>query len=101
MEKRLTTTYILSLLDLMCTMYFENLFGNIEGNPFGAFLMAAPIAVVLYKVYAVGIGLYVLKLARQNKFAVVSSWLLFGVYTSLAVYHLILIGYSHYLLFLW
>ena len=90
MTKRLLTTYLLSLLDLCCTLYFVSLYGiGIEANPIGVTLLQIPIVAVLYKVLAVALCLYVIYRFRGYKVAKIGSYAVFAIYVGLTVYHTI------------
>lgn len=89
MKQRLMTTYALNLVDLAFTLFLVSLYGvGIEDNPFGAFLIGNHFAIP-YK--AVAVGLLFLLLYRLDKRAHravnAASWVLFGVFAALCVYH--------------
>lgn len=94
-------TYLLSLFDLACTLYLTARFGNdIEGNPFGQWLLSDKWATVIFKVVVVGAMIYLLYRFRSYDIARYGMYIACGVYTLLAIYHLYLIGKIHYILFL-
>lgn len=89
MKVRLIITYIFNLIDLIATMYLVSLFGlSVEGNPIGRWLIRTNL-VYLFKIGLVGglllaIGL----LGKINKKAAnIGSWVLLMVFTSLILYH--------------
>lgn len=89
MKVRLAITYIFNLIDLIATMYLVSLFGlSVEGNPIGRWLIRTNL-VYLFKIGLVGglllaIGL----LGKINKKAAnIGSWVLLMVFTSLILYH--------------
>ena len=100
MKARLITIYILSLLDVAFTLYFQAKFGDIEANPFGKLLIKKSIVAIIYKVIIVGGSLLIIYNRSYNKLAVVMSWLLFVVFTLLTIYHIVIIGVLHYILFI-
>lgn len=88
MKQRLMTTYALNLVDLAFTL-LVSLYGiGIEGNPIGTYLIGNHLAIP-YK--AVAVGLLFLLLYRLDKRAHravnAASWVLFGVFAALCVYH--------------
>lgn len=89
MKVRLIITYIFNLIDLIATMYLVSLFGlSVEGNPIGRWLIRTNL-VYLFKIVVMGglllaIGL----LGKWNKKAAnIGSWVLLTVFTSLILYH--------------
>lgn len=89
MKARLAITYIFNLIDLIATMYLVSLFGlSVEGNPIGRWLIRTNL-VYPFKIGLVGglllaIGL----LGKINKKAAnIGSWVLLTVFTSLILYH--------------
>lgn len=99
MKTRLIITYILSLLDLAFTLYLQYRLGDIETNPFGRALLENTFLAIAYKVVIVGAALIVIYSA-QNKFADVMSWVLLAVFGALTIYHIVLIGTAHYIIFI-
>ena len=92
MTKRLLTTYLLSLLDLCCTLYFVSLYGiGIEANPIGVAFLQIPTLAVLYKVLGVGLCLWVLYKFRGHRIAQIGSYAVFAIYAGLAVYHAVIV----------
>ena len=89
MKARLAITYIFNLIDLIATMYLVSLFGlSVEANPIGRWLIQTNL-VYPFKIGVVGglllaIGL----LGKINKKAAnIGSWVLLTVFTSLILYH--------------
>ena len=73
-------TYILSLLDLFFTLYEASIFGvDIELNPFGKILITNVPLGIFYKVAIVGFCLYLLWKFREQKSALWSARILFGL----------------------
>lgn len=94
-------TYILSLLDLAFTLYFKYRFGDsIEGNPFGRLLLTNEWFAVIFKVVVVGVAVYLLYRFRKHDLAIVCINLTFAAYACLTVYHVVLMGITHYILFM-
>lgn len=88
---RLIIAYILNLFDLGMTQYFISKYGiSVEGNPIGRWLFAHPILLLIYKLGLVAILLLVLYHFRNNRVANIGSWIILGVYITLAIYHIIL-----------
>lgn len=95
-----TLTYLLSLFDLACTLYLTARFGvDIEANPFGKWLLSDTWATVIFKVAVVGAMLYLLNRLKEYKLAQYGIYLVFAVYVALAVYHIVLIGRVHWIMF--
>jgi len=89
-------TYLLSLFDLGCTLYLTARFGdNIEGNPFGKWLLSDKWATVIFKVVVVGAMIYLLWRFKNYDIARWGMYIACGVYLLLALYHLALIGTVH------
>lgn len=89
-------TYLLSLFDLACTLYLTARFGNdIEGNPFGKWLLSDKWATVIFKVVVVGALIFLLWRFRDYDIARWGMYIAYGVYLLLALYHLALIGAVH------
>ena len=99
MKTRLMITYILSLLALGSTLSLQHRFNNIEANPFGKILLKSKFLVIFYKVVIVGIALIIIYL-EQSEFTNIISWALLLIFTALDIYHAVLIGRVHYILFL-
>lgn len=100
MKARLITIYILSLLDLAFTLYLQGRFGDIEANPFGEMLLSNIVSAVFYKVIVVLIALLVLWHTRENKLTQAFSELILLVFILLTMYHIGIISYTHYILFI-
>lgn len=100
MKARLITIYILSLLDLAFTLYLQAKFGEIEANPFGEMLLSNIVSAVFYKVVVVLIALLVLWHTRENKLTRTFSELILLVFVLLTMYHVGIISYTHYILFI-
>lgn len=93
-------TYSLSLFDLACTLYLTARFGtDIEANPIGKWLLSDTTATIIFKVVVVGAMLYLLDRLKEYKLAQYGLYLVFAVYVVLAVYHIVLIGRVHWILF--
>lgn len=93
-------TYILSLFDLGCTLYLTAKFGNdVEGNPIGKWLLSDKWATVIFKVVVVGAMIYLLYRFKNYDLARYGMYLALGVYTLLAIYHVVLIGKIHWIMF--
>lgn len=94
-------TYILSLLDLVFTLYFKYRFGNdIEGNPIGKLIIQNTFIAVLVKVALVGIAILLLYWLRNCQLAVIGIKIALCVYATLVAYHLFLISKVHYIMFI-
>ena len=92
--KRLLFSYLLNLFDLVATLLLIFRYGlDIEVNPFGRILLAQPVIAVIYKVVIIGLCLFTLYIFRYNKIAVISSYLILGVYALLGVYHIYIMTY--------
>lgn len=88
---RIIVTYILNIFDLCMTLHYTKKFGlEVESNPFGRWLLSEPYRILIYKILVVGLLLFILWISRENKISAISSWIVLGVYTVLAVYHIIL-----------
>lgn len=89
MKARLAITYIFNLIDLIATMYLVSLFGlSVEGNPIGRWLIRTNL-VYPFKIGLVGGLLLAIGLLgkRNKKTANIGSWVLLTVFTSLILYH--------------
>lgn len=89
MKVRLIITYIFNLIDLIATMYLVSLFGlSIEANPIGRWLIRTNL-VYPFKIGLVGGLLLAIGLLgkRNKKAANIGSWVLLTVFTSLILYH--------------
>lgn len=100
MKPRLIAIYILSLLDLAFTLYLTHRFGKVEANPFGKLLLKNIVLVIFYKVFVVGGALALLYRYSDNTLSVIMSWVLLAVYAALLIYHISIVGVSHYILFI-
>ena len=96
MKARLITIYILSLLDLAFTLYLQAKFGEIEANPFGAILLKDKFIACFYKIVIVGLACYILYELKQSTI----SKVLLAIFILLTIYHIALISYTHYILFM-
>lgn len=89
-------TYLLSLFDLGCTLYLTARFGNdVEANPFGKWLLSDKWATVIFKVVVVGAMIYLLWRFKNYDIARYGMYVACGVYTALAIYHIVLIIKIH------
>lgn len=89
-------TYLLSLFDLACTLYLTARFGNdVEANPFGKWLLSDKWATVIFKVVVVGALIFLLWRFRDYDIARWGMYIACGVYTALAIYHIVLIVKIH------
>lgn len=89
MKARLAITYIFNLIDLIATMYLVSLFGlSVEANPIGRWLIQTNL-VYPFKIGVVGGLLLAIGLLgkRNKKAANIGSWVLLTVFTSLILYH--------------
>lgn len=100
MKTRLLVVYILSMLDLAFTLYLTHRFGNIEANPFGKLLLKDTLLAILYKIFVVGVALLLLYHYRDNTLSQVMSWILLVLFICLVIYHIVVIGITHYILFI-
>jgi len=100
MKSRLIVIYILSIVDLAFKLYLTHRFGDIEANPVGKLLLKDTLLAILYKVFVVGIALILLYHYRDNKLSQVMSWILLVVFICLVIYHIVLVGIVHYILFI-
>ncbi len=89
MKVRLIVTYIFNLIDLIATMYLVSLFGlSVEGNPIGRWLIRTNLVYPFKIVVMGGLLLAIGLLGKINKKAAnIGSWVLLMVFTSLILYH--------------
>ena len=89
MKARLAITYIFNLIDLIATMYLVSLFGlSVEGNPIGRWLIRTNLVYPFKIVVIGGLLLAIGLLGKRNKKAAnIGSWVLLTVFTSLILYH--------------
>lgn len=89
MKARLAITYIFNLIDLIATMYLVSLFGlSVEGNPIGRWLIRTNLVYPFKIVVMGGLLLTIGLLGKRNKKAAnIGSWVLLTVFTSLILYH--------------
>lgn len=89
MKARLAITYIFNLIDLIATMYLVSLFGlSVEGNPIGRWLIRTNLVYPFKIVVMGGLLLAIGLLGKINKKAAnIGSWVLLMVFTSLILYH--------------
>ena len=86
------TIYVLNLFDCGVTLWFYFLFGiGIESNPFGVALLQNPIITVIFKVIVIGLALLVLYQYKDRKIAKTGTSVILGVYSLLAIYHVVMI----------
>lgn len=87
MAIRLILTYVLNIIDLIATMLLVKRFGlEIEGNPIGTWLIETNL-VWFVKVVGVGAVMLLLCKFKNNKLAIVGSWITLITFSLLAVYH--------------
>lgn len=88
MKVKLIVIYILNIIDLIATMLLVKRFGlEIEGNPIGKWLIETNL-VWFVKVVGVGVALLLLYKFKNNKLAIVGSWITLITFSLLAVYHI-------------
>ncbi len=87
MAIRLILTYVLNIIDLIATMLLVKRFGlEIEGNPIGTWLIETNL-VWFVKIFIVGVVMLLLCKFKNNKLAIVGSWITLITFSLLAVYH--------------
>lgn len=88
MKVKLIVIYVLNIIDLIATMLLVKRFGvQIEGNPIGKWLIETNL-VWFVKVVIVGAALLLLFKFKNNKLAIVGSWITLITFSLLAVYHI-------------
>lgn len=89
MKARLIATYVFNVIDLIATMYLVSLFGlSVEGNPIGRWLIRTNLVYPFKIVVMGGLLLTIGLLGKRNKKAAnIGSWVLLMVFTSLILYH--------------
>lgn len=88
MRVKLIVIYILNIIDLIATMLLVKRFGlEIEGNPIGKWLIKTNL-VWFVKVVVVGVAVLLLYKFKNNKLAIVGSWITLITFSLLAVYHI-------------
>lgn len=89
MKVRLIITYIFNLIDLIATIYLISLFGlSVEGNPIGRWLIRTNLVYPFKIIVMGGLLLTIGLLGKINKKAAnIGSWVLLMVFTSLILYH--------------
>lgn len=83
--------YLLNIIDYLFTAYWVHKFGiEIEANPIGRWMFENNVAWV-YKIFIVG-GLLALigYLIKKCPKAIISAYILLGVYAGLVVYHIVI-----------
>ena len=87
MKVKLIVIYILNIIDLIATILLVKSFGlEIEGNPIGKWLIDTNL-VWFVKIVIVGAALLLLYKFKNNKLAIVGSWITLITFSLLAVYH--------------
>ena len=88
MKVKLIVIYILNIIDLIATTLLVKRFGiQIEGNPIGKWLIETNL-VWFVKIFIVGAALLLLFKFKNNKLAIVGSWITLITFSLLAVYHI-------------
>lgn len=88
MKVKLIVIYVLNIIDLIATMLLVKRFGlEIEGNPIGTWLIETNL-VWFVKIVIVGVALLLLFKFKNNKLAIVGSWITLITFSLLAVYHI-------------
>ena len=88
MKVKLIVIYTLNIIDLIATMLLVKRFGlEIEGNPIGTWLIETNL-VWFVKIVIVGVALLLLCKFKNNKLAIVGSWITLITFVVLAVYHI-------------
>ena len=88
MKVKLIVIYVLNIIDLIATMLLVKRFGlEIEGNPIGKWLIETNL-VWFVKIIVVGAALLLLFKFKNNKLAIVGSWITLITFSLLAVYHI-------------
>ena len=84
---RLIIAYLLNIADCLFTADLVRKFGvEIEGNPFGRWLIQTNLVYVV-KIVIVGLALLLLWKFKNNRFAIVGSWVILITFSLLAIYH--------------
>lgn len=88
MKVKLIVIYVLNIIDLIATILLVKRFGiQIEGNPIGKWLIETNL-VWFVKIVIVGAALLLLFKFKNNKLAIVGSWITLITFSLLAVYHI-------------
>lgn len=88
MKVKLIVVYMLNIIDLIATMLLVKRFGiQIEGNPIGTWLIETNL-IWFVKIVIVGAALLLLYKFKNNKLAIVGSWITLITFSLLAVYHI-------------
>lgn len=88
MLTRLITTYLFSLADLFLTVRLVRKYGfDVEANPFGRWMLQDPVRLVLFKVIAIAVALFVLWIFRERLSAKIASWVVAIAFLALVLYH--------------
>lgn len=87
-------TYVLNLIDLICTLVLFYRFGiNVESNPVGRYLLRNIPLLITVKVIFVGLALLSLYIwSKDSRIANIGLWICFIAYAIVFIYHLIIIG---------
>ena len=89
---RLIFTWLFSIADFIITLYWTNKFGlDIETSPIGRWLLECPSRAAFVKIIFTALMLLVMYIFKQYKVAQAGSWIVFGAYTVLMVYHIIIL----------
>ena len=73
------------------TKRLVNLYGlEIENNPYGAWLMADDVRMIIFKLVLPTIGLVIVYLYKDYVVSKVLSWVLFVGFIALTIYHIVI-----------
>lgn len=91
--KILFYSYLMNIFDLLATLSLTLKFGlDIEGNPIGRLLLSDPVWACVYKIFGIAALLGVLYAFRHRKAAMYGTYLVFGAYFLLSIYHVVVMA---------
>lgn len=84
-------TFLFNIFDWLFTRHWVQLYGaEIEGNPVGRWMLATPGRQIVCKLLLPAAALLLLYATKCNNFSYAASWVVFGVYAALTVYHIVI-----------
>lgn len=88
---RLIAAYVLNLFDLGMTQYFISKYRlSKEVSPIRRWLFSRPALLLICKFGLVAVLSIAIYRFRNHQIANIGSWFILGVYTALAIYHIVL-----------
>jgi hypothetical protein len=91
MKLRLIIAYLGNIVDIVSTLFLINKGGFTEANPFMNFLLSYPWLFIIVKVLIMTAVVLRIWICREDRDAIIASWVAAVIYGLLAIYYAIIL----------